>query len=109
MVDVVFTTLLILIAIMLAAIIFLAIKLWTGFDPEVRKAFLDKCLAAIKIVFAALEDGKITSDELKKILKALVEIIAVFKGSSYEDTVEELGASVYLNEGANSEIKVEKN
>lgn len=105
--EIVTVTLIILIAIMTAAIVFLAIKLWSGFDPEVRKAFLDRCLAAIKIVFAALEDGKITSDELKKILKALVEIITVFKGSSYEETVEELGAAKYLDDNNNVDIKVE--
>lgn len=106
--EVVSIVLITLIAILIVAIIFLIVKLAKKMTDEERKVFLDKCLAAVKVVIAALADGKITTDELKQILKALVEIIACFNNKSYRNTVDELGAAPYLNDAANEEIIVER-
>lgn len=105
--EVVSIVLIVLIAILIAAIIFLIVKLGKKMTDEQRKLFLDKCLAAVKVVIAALADGKITISELKQILKALVEIIACFNDSTFTCTAEELGASPYLNDTSVDDARVE--
>ena len=108
--DVLTIILIVIAVILLAAVIFLAVRTFGGMSDEERKKFLDACGKAVKIVLAALEDGKITIDELKDILRALLEILATFNKADVMQIASEFGAAKYLTgkTAETSEIVVEQ-
>lgn len=90
-------------AVLLALIIFLVVKFFKELSSEEKAGFATACTNAVKVVMAALADGKITAQELVQIAKALIGIIAAFAGKSFESVAEELGATEYINTASESE------
>ena len=75
--------LLILCAVMLGIIIWLAVKKWNGMSTETRQELADRGMQLVQYLKTAWSnDGKIDISELEQIMKYLIGIIAFLAGMS---------------------------
>lgn len=88
--------LLVLLAVAVAAIIFLMVKYFKTWDDATRQLVLDRLGETVQIVIEALKDGKIEQSELKQILEALIRVIAAIKGDYVSAITAKYDAEQYL-------------
>lgn len=88
--------LLVLLAVAVAAIIFLMVKYFKTWDDATRQLVLDRLGETVEVVIAALKDGKIEQAELKQILESLIRVIAAIKGDYVSVVTAKYDAEQYL-------------
>lgn len=94
--------LLVLLGLAVAALIFLLVKYFGKMDETTRAEVLGRLGEVVKILLESLKDGKISQDELKAILQAVIRVIAAIKGEYAAVVAAQYGADEVL------EIEVKK-
>lgn len=88
--------LLVLLGLAVAALIFLLVKYFGKMDETTRAEVLVRLGEVVKILLESLKDGKISQDELKTILQAVIRVIAAIKGEYTAVVAAQYGADEVL-------------